>query len=301
MKNKTRTKPFKIIRCIFKPIRYVMTNFFPTSYVKFQYKFITSHELDLKNPIRYTEKLQYLRLFYYPTKQDVINGASKSLARNIVSDAGLENILIKSYGVFDAFEDIDFTILPNKFVIKATHMCAATIIVKDKNLANFNNIRKKCQKWLKTDYGKQTVEPHYSKIKPQLIIEELIGDNNDPLVEYKIHCFNGTPRYLYVVSNRGNDIRYNNYYIDFKPFDNAQFNGWKKTDEILKKPTNYDLLVKYAGILSKNYVFVRVDFFYYKDKIYFNELTFTPAKGTLIFDKDSADLEIGNWLNISKK
>ena len=33
-------------------------------------------------------------------------------------------------------------------------------------------------------------------------------------------------------------------------------------------------------------------------KIYFGEMTFTPAKGTLILDDDSADFEMGEWLKI---
>ena len=35
-------------------------------------------------------------------------------------------------------------------------------------------------------------------------------------------------------------------------------------------------------------------------KIYFSEMTFTPAKGTLILDDDKVDFEMGEWLDISK-
>jgi hypothetical protein len=35
-------------------------------------------------------------------------------------------------------------------------------------------------------------------------------------------------------------------------------------------------------------------------KIYFGEMTFTPAKGTLILDDDKADFEMGKWLDISR-
>ena len=58
-------------------------------------------------------------------------------------------------------------------------------------------------------------------------------------------------------------------------------------------------MVKLAEEMAKEFPFVRVDLYNINGKIYFSELTFTPAKGTLIFDDDKADFEIGEWLDIS--
>ena len=125
-------------------------------------------------------------------------------------------------------------------------------------------------------------------------------DNNKLPTEYKIHVFNGTPKSLYVVTSRGIDIRYNNYYIDWTPFDGSQFNGWKKTDYPLEKPKNWDKMVEIAKELGKEFPFVRVDLYNINGKIYFSELTFTPAKGTLILDDDKCDFEMGEWLDIKE-
>ena len=124
-------------------------------------------------------------------------------------------------------------------------------------------------------------------------------ENGKLPVEYKIHVFNGIAKNLYVVTNRGVDIRYNNYYIDWTPFDGSQFNGWKKTDYPLEKPANFENMVVLAEKLAKNFPFVRVDLYSIENKIYFSEMTFTPAKGTLILDDDKADFEMGEWLDIS--
>ena len=140
---------------------------------------------------------------------------------------------------------------------------------------------------------------HYAKIKPQIIIEQYIGNIANLPTEYKIHVFNGVAKYLYVVTGRGIDIRYNNYYIDWTPFDGAQFNGWKKTDYELEKPKNYKKMVEIAELLAKPFPFVRVDLYNINGVIYFGEMTFTPAKGTLILDDDNADYEISKWLKIN--
>ena len=293
-------KENKFKRALVVPIRGLVKAISKTWYVKYQYKYITHHKLNLKNPIRYTEKLQYLRLKVYPKNDLVSKCAGRAGVREYVKEMGFGDNLIEIYGIFDRFEDIDFDKLPNQFVMKCTHACAFNYICYDKTKINKEELGKKFKKWLKTNYGKKTVELHYAKIKPQIIIEKLMLENNHLPIEYKIHVFNGVAKNMYVVTSRGIDIRYNNYYIDWTPFDGSQFNGWKKTDYPLTKPNNWDEMVKMAEKLASKFPFVRVDLYSIDNKVYFSEMTFTPAKGTLILDDDSCDFLMGEWLDISK-
>ncbi len=293
-------KENKFKRALMVPFRGIVRTFFPVTYVKQQYKYITHHKCDLKNPTRYTEKLQYLRLFVYPKDDEVVRCASRDGVRKYLKELGYEDLLIPCYGVFERFEDIDFDKLPDQFVMKCTHACAFNMIVKDKKTFDKEEARKKFNKWLKTNYGNKTMEKHYSKITPRIIIEKYIGEIDSLPVEYKIHVFNGVAKSMYVVTGRGKDIRYNNYYIDWTPFDGSQFNGWKKTDYELKTPKEWPQMVKIAEDLAKKFPFVRVDLYNINGKIYFGEMTFTPAKGTLILDDDKCDFEMGEWLDISK-
>ncbi len=293
-------KENKLKRALLVPFRGIVRTLFPAFYVKEQYKYITHHKCNLKNPIRYTEKLQYLRLFVYPKDNLVSKCASRDGAREYLKELGYEDLLIPSFGVFDKFDDIDFDALPNSFVLKCTHACAFNLIVKDKSKLDIKKARKQFNKWLKTNYGNKTLEKHYSSITPRIIVEKYIGEIDSLPVEYKIHVFNGVARSMYVVTGRGQDIRYNNYYIDWKEFDGSQFNGWKKKEDGVPIPSNWDEMVKIAENLAKKFPFVRVDLYNINGKIYFGEMTFTPAKGTLILDDDKCDFEMGEWLDISK-
>ena len=123
---------FKRLLCL--PFRSVVRVLFPVTYVKLQYKYITHHKLNLKNPVRYTEKLQYLRLYTYPNNPLVSQCASRDGVRQYIKENGLEDILIPIYGIYDHFDDIDFSQLPNSFVMKCTHACAFNKIIKDKQL-----------------------------------------------------------------------------------------------------------------------------------------------------------------------
>lgn len=299
MRNKN-LKENKFKRAVAVSVRNIIKAFSKKEYVKLQYQYITHHKLNLRNPIRYTEKLQYLRLYTYPKWDQVSKCAGRVSVREYVKNCGLEEILIKIYGIYDNFDEIDFNLLPNQFVMKCSHASGFNYICYDKSNIDIPKLKKKFKKWLRTNYGKKTIELHYSKIKPQIIIEELLLDNGKLPTEYKIHVFNGKAKSLYVVTSRGIDIRYNNYYIDWTPFDGSQFNGWKKTDNPLAKPEDLDKLKEIAEILAAPFPFVRVDLYDINGKIYFSEMTFTPAKGTLILDDDSADFEMGKWLDITK-
>ena len=295
-----RLKENKFKRALVVPFRGIVKLTSKKAYISFQYKYITHHKLDWKKLSRYTEKLQYLRLYVYPKMDQVSKCAGRVGDREYLKEKGLENLLIKTYGVYDSFDEIDFDKLPNQFAMKCSHGCAMNYICFDKSKMDKEALRKQFNKWLKTNYGKKTVELHYSKIKPQIIIEELMLDNGKLPTEYKIHVFNGKAKNLYVVTARGIDIRYNNYYIDWTPFDGSQFNGWRKTDYPLQKPENFDVMVKISEALASPFPFVRVDLYNINGRIYFSEMTFTPAKGTLILDDDNCDFEMGEWLDISK-
>jgi len=297
--NRGYRKLSPLAQAAFRPLRMLMARLFPVTLVKWQYRFITRHHLNLNHPVRYTEKLQYLRLFVYPHDKLVAQCADRAGVRQYLEERDLGRYLIPSYGVFDTFEAIDLDRLPNSFVLKCTHACALNAIVKDKDAMDVPYWTKRFRQWLKTDYGLMTIERHYSRITPRIIVEKYLGNIQSLPIEYKIHVYNGKARNLYVVTGRGHDIRYTNFYIDWTPFDGSQFNGWRKADEPIERPANFDEMIALAERLGAPFPFVRVDLYNIDGKIFFSEMTFTPAKGTLILDDDRTDFEIGSWLDIS--
>ncbi len=279
-----------------KPIKAIS----PTLYVKLQYRYITHHKLHLSPPVRYTEKLQYLRLFVYPKWKEVSSCAGRATVRSYVAEKGYGDALIPCLGVYDSFQDIPWEEMPPRFVLKCTHASGWNLLVRDKSKVDRKEEEKRFASWLHRDYGKETMERHYSPIKPQIIAEEWIGDPDHLPVEYKIHVYNGKAKNLYVVTGRGEDIRYTELTIEWESFDGSQFNGWKKADVCPEKPKNWEEMVKMAEALCAPFPFVRCDLYDVNGKIYFGEMTFTPAKGTLILDDDSCDFRMGEWLDLSR-
>ncbi len=285
---------------MFAPMRVFIRVLFPVGYVRWQYRYLTRHPLHLRHPVRYTEKLQFLRLFVYPKDPLAIRCTDRVGVRDHLKELGLERYLVPAYGHYDRVEDIDFSNLPQSFVLKCSHACGYNQIVVDKATLDQENLKARFDKWLKTDYGRLTMERHYSPIVPRVLVERYLGQGKHLPIEYKIHVFNGRARNLYVVTGRGEDIRYTNFLIDWTPFDGSQFNGWRKADFTIARPDNFDEMVALAEKLAAPFPFVRVDLYQIDGKIMFNEMTFTPAKGTLILDEDQVDFQMGAWLDISK-
>lgn len=289
----------KIKRAFVYPFAKILKKCAPVTFVKGQYRYITHHRLNLQNPVRYTEKLQYLRLFVYPKMPLVSYCASRFGGRDYVRNHGFQDYLIPAWGPYRHYADIHFERLPRSFIIKCNHASGFNYLVDDKDKINHRDASNKIEKWLQTDYGELTLERHYSAIARQLIIEKRLGEGELP-IEYKIHCFNGKAKNLYVVIGRGKDIHYNQFYIDWSPFPASQFNGWTASQTPPRRPDNFQEMIYVAETLAKPFPFVRIDFFDINNHIYFNEFTFTPAKGTLRFDDDKADFEQGEWLDISE-
>ena len=117
--------------------------------------------------------------------------------RKHIESLGLKDILTECYGVWDRADDIDFEKLPNKFVLKCTHDCGSTVIIRDKSKMNKQEVVHFLQKHLDVRYGYASCEPHYTFIKPRVMAESLIEmDNTDEFssettVDHKIRCIDG--------------------------------------------------------------------------------------------------------------
>ena len=77
-------------------------------------------------------------------------------------------------------------------------------------------------------------------------------------------------------------------------------NDFKKIDFEIKKPKNFDKMIKYAEILSNDFPHVRVDFYNIDGDIVFGELTFYNTSGYVSFTPDIYDYEIGKYFNIKR-
>lgn len=278
-------KPIKAIyltyaRIVCKVVPYLLG----PGLAKGEYKRITGEWLNLNHPKNLIEKIIWMQ--FHTDTSLWTECADKYTVREYVKKCGLDNILPKLYGVWDKPEGINWAELPDKFVLKTNNSCGQIIIVRDKTKLDIKLASQKLKKWLRSKYGFQNAQLHYLRIKPKIIAEELLEDPSLPananLVDYKIHCFNGEPETCLVVSGRNGS----NYYVSYLDLNWNNISDYALNpksphygNNSYAKPKDFDKMLEYAKILSKDIPQVRVDFYDINGKIYFGEMTFTTGYG----------------------
>lgn len=263
---------------------------------KFYYRIVLKKKLNLDNPQTFNEKLQWLKLYYYPENPLVVKCSDKYAVREYISEEGYKDLLVPLLEEWNRADEIDWDKLPEKFVLKCNHGCAYNIVCDSKSNLDKENTRKQLNAWLKEDFGAFNIEIHYSKIRPHKIIcEEYLGAN---ITDYKFFCFNGEPKFIYVSKDLIHDRQAQ---IGFFNLDGSKMD-LKRDDyadvKEIKLPRFFDEMKEVATNLCKDFPFVRVDFFLANDRYYFAELTFTPSACMMPFNPEKYDFEWGKLIDL---
>lgn len=80
-------------------------------------------------------------------------------------------------------------------------------------------------------------------------------------------------------------------------FTNKEYRSKNK----IPKPKNLERMLEYASIISKPFHFVRVDFYDLDGKIYFGEISLTPAACMNSYLTQEAQLKIGKEIQLPIK
>lgn len=276
-----------------------LTDFIPDKVmIKIQYKVATGRKLNLKNPKRFTEKLQWYKLYHRDPL--MTQCADKYEVRKYIASKGFGETLVPLYGVYDNANDIDFEGLPNRFVLKTTNGSHTNLFCDDKSNLDVKSTTQKLNYWLKKRTIKAGREWPYYNIKPRIICEKYLEkDKNDDLVDYKFICFAGKVLCVFVNAERNSDesMRLGIYNKEFKHLPYRR-KGLRDMDSSFQKPTNYEKMVEIAETLSADFPHVRVDLYNIDGKIYFGEMTFFHGSGYIGFDPDNFDYILGEKFNL---
>lgn len=257
--------------------------------------------LNLKNPKSFNEKLMWLKLNLYNNDPTVWKCADKYLVREYAKEKGVkEENLPKLIKVYKNADEINFDELPDKFALKCSHGCGFNVICTDKSKLNKEKTKKQLNKWLKTKFGYETAEVHYTHIKPVIICEEYIGgDPNIFPIDYKVFCFNGIPKIIRTSTERKTGYKLNYFSLNWTELNYGKEGTANKKP--IKKPQNLNKILKIARVLSKDFPFVRIDFFENEGTPILGEMTFTPSACLARYYNETGDHELSKLLILPKE
>jgi hypothetical protein len=276
--------------------QYGIYNWMPDKmFLKMMYKLSTGRKLNIEEPRTFNEKLNWLKL--NDRKPEYVQQVDKFGVRKYIADTVGEEYLIPLMGVYDSFEEIDFNVLPDQFVLKCTHDSKSLLICEDKANFDYESAKKKLTRSLKRNLFWHGREWSYKDVKPRIICEEFISENGKAPDDYKVMCFNGKAKLIQVHLDRFSG----NHVVDFYDI------KWENTGITLylpnsktaiPKPSIFEQMISLSEILAKDKYYVRIDWYIVGNKLYFGEITFFDGSGFMSFDKFDDDVMVGGWIKL---
>lgn len=270
-------------------------------YILWMYYLECGHSLNLNNPRRYNEKLQWLKLYYRdPLWTKMVD---KCAVKEFVSERVSDKYVVPCLGVWERAEDIEWDKLPNQFVLKTNHDSGnnGVFICRDKSKINKEKWIKKINASLKRDTSIPGREWPYKDVERCVFAEEYLEDATGELRDYKFFCFDGLVKYLFIATERqsGGEVKFNYFDADFNDLGIVQHHPM--SDKRIEKPRMFDQMKELAAVLSKGLPEVRVDLYEVNGKIYFGEFTFFHHGGVVPFHPDKWDFIWGENIVLPAK
>ena len=256
------------------------------------------YEPDFEHPRTYNEKLQWLKLHWRDPQAELC--ADKVEVRRYVAEKGYADALIPQLGVYSSAKEIDFSALPEKFVLKGAHSSGMVSLCRDRSTFDEKSAIAQCRRWFKLNYYYYSGEWVYKKLKKRVIAEQYLEtEDGAPPCDYKIYCFHGEPKCVMVASGRMENTLCMDFFTpQWKQFPVKRHNPNSKTPP--EKPETLPQMLDMARDLSAPFPHARVDLYSIKGKIWFGEITFFPATGMQPFEPHEYDLLFGSWLDLER-
>ncbi|QKF64595.1 ATP-grasp fold amidoligase family protein [Campylobacter corcagiensis] len=259
------------------------------------YKFIHHEEINWDDPKCLSEKINYRKIYQKNPLFSLC--ADKYRVRDYVKNHTQICKLIPLLGVYDSFDEIDFSKFDCDVILKTNHASSVVAIIKKGDEIDMKALKKQMDFAMSMDFGEFSRESHYSKIPPKIIAEKLMTDESGNIPnDIKIHCFYGEPKFIQIANpeHTTNDI----FDLDWNRLDVIYRN--EPSNNPMKKPKNLEQILKVSSELSNEFDYVRVDLYNLGDEIYFGELTFTPNGGFAKILPREFDYEWGSYWDVKK-
>lgn len=271
------------------------SQFVESLYLKMLYHFKMGKKLNLKSPQSYNEKLQWLKLHDRNPKYTHL--VDKYAVKDYVAKIASTKYIIPTLGVWNHFDEIDFSNLPNSFVLKCTHDSGGLVIVKEKEKLNKNKAKVKIEHCLKRDYYLNLREWPYKNVPHRIIAEEYIGDGDSLPTDYKFFCFNGEiDSVMLCLEREKGRPKFVFFNMEWKRL--LYQNEEPEFDKVIEKPENFNEMIELVQKLCKGFSEVRIDLYNVNKTIYFGEMTFFNQSGFDVDITEKTDLYWGNKLKI---
>lgn len=286
---------FKRFYSLFFETAYTYLTFIPMYvWIGLQYLISTGKIIDFKNPRGFEQKMQWIKAFY--RNPLYIKCSDKYTVRQYIKEKGYAYILPELINKYDRPEDINLSKLPQSFVLKLSTGSGKNYFVYDKETVDFPSIIADLNRSIKKKPKTSSGETQYLYSKPVILCEPYLAKDGMLPADYKFYCCNGEVLAINYGPIRSVDNNCKVYIVDMAFNDISSERTLNGVTFI--SPKHFQEMIDIAKDLSKEFPFVRVDFYENSDNFYFSELTFTPSGGTGKYLSKEANLWLGEHITL---
>jgi len=260
--------------------------------VRSDYRRATGRSPCLLRPRRFTEKMQWRKLFELDPIFAVLS--DKLAARNFVAmrvGSGRQADLLWEGNDPDA---IPFDRLVPPYALKSTHASGQTIIIRDPAALDVAAARAAARGWLAYCHGSAMNEPGYIYVPRHLIVERLIVcPNGTPPAEHRVYVYDGQA--VFIRTNT-HDASGRTQFGDVYTRDWTWLPiAWGTAAHPVppSRPVRLSELIELAERLGGGLSYCRVDIYDCGDTLVVGEVTLYPQSGLAVYTDPADDFTLG--------
>ncbi|MDR0678426.1 MAG: hypothetical protein LBF44_02725 [Holosporaceae bacterium] len=254
---------------------------------------------DYKNPRTLNDKIGYIYDNYFQKSPVTSHIGNKYFAKKYIAQAVGENHVAKLLGIWDNPKDIEWNILPRRFVLKAVrgHYGKQVILVKDKNKIDIAATVQKLEEFCKTSGMHRITGKH-------VLAEEYFesSDGTGGVTDYKFFCSRGKALFAYCLAIDDSDI----CDMDEKSFSFYSVPEWKRLpivclnhqQNLIPPPRHLTKMIELAEKLSRPFPLIRVDFYEIGDRVIVGELTEDSGGAQYVLSPVIWDFKLGEMFDV---
>lgn len=180
--------------------------------------------------------------------------------------------VIPTIAIFSELKKNSLTSLPLPCVVKPAHGNGSIVFLKNKQDIWAEDKLETLRNSLNRSPYLSAREKNYKYLRRRLISEPMLADAENTK-DYKFFCYRGEPKVIQVDSMRHTAHKRSIYSAEWKVLD-ITYNFPR--GDVEKAPLCFEEMLTACRVLSKDFTFVRVDFFICGDRFYVGELTHCP-------------------------
>ena len=264
---------------------------------------VFGYRYDYNNPKGYHEVISWYKNQPYLAEQSPY--VDKFSVREYIEQKIGSQHLVPLIGLWESMDQVDLSILPEKYVLMPTHLSGSYFIQDGTKEIGEKKLLKKLKEWFESNYYQLTREPQYRDIQPRVMVLEYLQDETGDLTDYKYMIIDHKIEFILGIFNRRTKVKYSKVNRDWqlseedkKLVANPLFS---KLFYKMERPDNYQMMEDIAMKLSEDFPFVRVDLYVVNQQVYFGELTFTSGDNKVKMVPESFNIELGEKIYTALK